>query len=147
MKEDGRIRLASSHESPLYPYTGPASFTGPLGTILNVELPAGTGIETYRDVFTEQMLPHVLKCEEADESKGQGLLIVSAGFDALAVDPLASLEFQPEDYQELCTAIMTAVDASAGYDHVICGLEGGYNLGPQGISAAAVHTILGLAGL
>jgi acetoin utilization deacetylase AcuC-like enzyme len=146
VKQDGRIRFASSHESPLYPYTGPASFTGPLGTVLNVELPAGTGMDTYRDTFTQRMLPHVLKCDD-DEALSEGLVIVSAGFDALDVDPLANLDFKPEDYEELCATIIKAVSSSPGYHHVICGLEGGYNLEGNGISAAAVHTVLGLARL
>lgn len=102
-------------------------------------------MSSYREIFSDRMLPHVLKSE--DEQKAQGLVIVSAGFDALDVDPLASLEFLPEDYGELCDMIMRSVSVSEGYHHVICGLEGGYNLDANGISAAAVHTVQGLAGL
>lgn len=145
VKLDGRIRFASSHESPLYPYTGSASFTGPLNTILNVELPAGTGMSSYREIFSDRMLPHVLKTDDGEQA--QGLVIVSAGFDALDVDPLASLEFLPEDYGELCDMIMHSVSDSDGYHHVVCGLEGGYNLDANGISAAAVQTVMGLSGV
>jgi acetoin utilization deacetylase AcuC-like enzyme len=96
-------------------------------------------------MFTGRMLPHVLhrgKGQEAPE-----LVIVSAGFDALDVDPLANIELVPADYEELARSIMDAVADAGGHQAVVCGLEGGYNLESGGISSAAVHTARGLAGL
>lgn len=110
---------------------------------MNVELPAGTEIGTYRGIFTDKMIPHAL--QDSPE-----LVIVSSGFDALDVDPLASLEFKPRDFGEFSRLIMAAAE-SAGESAlgktpgVILGLEGGYNLEENGISAAAVHATRGIA--
>lgn len=119
MREKPEIQFVSSHESPLFPYSGKSSFTGPLGNIMNVELPAGTGMSTYRKIFSEKMIPHALR-------NSPGLVIVSAGFDALDVDPLASLEFKPEDFGELSRLIMTAAERAEDGKKpgIILGLEG-----------------------
>lgn len=140
IRDIAETQFVSSHESPLYPYTGPETFTGPHNTVMNVELPEGTGIETYRSIYVNKMLPHAFK--PADDGTEAGLVIVSAGFDALDVDPLANLDFKPEDYGELCKLLLKAAPKNC---RCILGLEGGYNLSATGISAAAVHTVRGLA--
>lgn len=142
VKTEPRIRFTSSHQYPLFPLTGLPSFVGPHGTILNIALSEGDGMDAYRSVFNEQMLPHILDCKEGEDPVG--LVIVSAGYDALDVDPLANLNFKPEDYEELSRSIMRATQAAANHERVVFGLEGGYNLDSNGISAAICRTLHGL---
>jgi acetoin utilization deacetylase AcuC-like enzyme len=145
VKDEPRIRFTSSHQYPLFPGTGDPQFTGPHNTILNVPLDEGTGMDTYRDIFNDKMLPHALFHSEPVEPPG--LIIVSAGFDTLDVDPLASLEFKVADFEEICESIVSATSATANHERIILGLEGGYNLGPNGLGAAIARATCGLAGV
>lgn len=122
------IRLASSHEYPLYPGTGKADFTGKLGNIRNITLDAGCTMKEYESKYDEEILPWLL------ENKPE-LIIVSCGYDALEVDPLAQLEWQPKDYGMLMRKLIKKV----GRGKVVLGLEGGYEL--DGIGKAFVETI------
>jgi acetoin utilization deacetylase AcuC-like enzyme len=147
VRDEPRIRFASSHEMPLYPYSGSASDTGPHGTIRNVPLVAGTKIAEYLELLTSKMLTHVLHSDKSHGVDAPGLVIVSCGFDTLDADPLASIEFNPEDFEEIASTIVSATQHHAGHTNIIFGLEGGYNLGPQGIGTAASHAVCGLAGV
>jgi len=64
------------------------------------------------------------------------LILISAGFDAHAKDPLAGLEWQAEDYAWLTTRICEIAADCAGGRVVSC-LEGGYDLGALTESVAA----------
>lgn len=134
VKTDGRIRFASSHQWPLYPGSGPEGLTGQYENILNINLERGTGIDIYRYRFERELLPFLLKSGKPD------LLIVSAGFDALDVDPLAQLDFKPHDYRLFTQLVMKAVGIDTP---VVFGLEGGYNLGENGLGAAVTESIAG----
>ncbi|NQU58887.1 MAG: histone deacetylase family protein, partial [Rhodospirillales bacterium] len=81
----------SSHQSPAFPGTGAASEQGPNNNILNVELVPGSGSDIFRKAYSERILP-ALK-----EWKPQ-LLMISAGFDAHARDPLAQIELTDDDF-------------------------------------------------
>ncbi|MEM9786594.1 MAG: histone deacetylase family protein, partial [Pseudomonadota bacterium] len=98
VEDDARILFCSTHQSPLYPGTGAAHETG-VGNVLNVPLPGGTGSKTFRDVMDRVVLPRV------DDFAPQ-LLLISAGFDAHADDPLAGMNLTTEDFawvtQRLC---------------------------------------------
>jgi acetoin utilization deacetylase AcuC-like enzyme len=145
VKDEPRIRFTSSHQYPLYPGTGHPDYTGPHNTILNIPLEEGSGMDSYRDLLKEKMLPHALFHSEPVDPPG--LVIVSAGFDTLDVDPLASLEFKVGDFEEICENIVAATSATANHERIILGLEGGYNLGPNGLGAAVVSSTYGLAGI
>lgn len=110
---DSSVLFVSLHQWPLYPGTG-----GP-GTndeqTVNVALPAGSGDGEYLDVFARTVEP-VVRAFEPD------LLLVSAGFDAHAKDPLGEMELTAAGFRELslrCAALAPRVAAV---------LEGGYNL-------------------
>lgn len=122
------IRFCSSHQYPLYPGTGKAEYTGKLGNIKNVELESGTGMKSYEKRFDEEILGFLTE-------KKPELLIVSCGYDALEVDPLAQLEFEPKDFGTLTTKILDKLEHST----VVFGLEGGYDL--EGISEAFLETL------
>ena len=85
-----RIRYVSLHQWPLYPGTGRAEERGG-GNIFNVPRPPGLPRERY-----------VADLDDAVRAATAGwrpdLLLISAGFDALAGDPLAGFTLEPEDY-------------------------------------------------
>lgn len=136
INDDQRIRFASSHQFPLFPGSGPAGVTG-VGNILNINLEAGSGMDTYRERYVSEMIPFLL-------TDSPDLVIVSAGFDALDVDPLAALDFKPEDYRALTELLLDALPSDTP---VVFGLEGGYNLGERGVGAAVAECMAGLCGV
>lgn len=136
VKDEEHIRFASSHEWPLYPGSGPEGRLGRFDNVLNVALKDGTTLKEYRSRIEDEMLPFLLNSEAGMPD----LVIVSAGFDALDVDPLASLEFRPSDYR-LFTELL--LKQTARDTKLVFGLEGGYNLGDEGLGAAVRESIAG----
>lgn len=125
---DLNLFYASTHQMPLYPGTGSRTERG-VGNICNAPLPPYAGSAEFRQAMEEIVLPGL-------ERFRPELLMISAGFDAHRDDPLASLEFETEDYfwatQELCRL----AEAVCG-GRVVSTLEGGYDLAALGASAAA----------
>jgi acetoin utilization deacetylase AcuC-like enzyme len=109
---DPSIFFVSLHQWPFYPGSGGPDEQGE--TLLNLPLPAGTGDDAYLAAFEY--------AERAVAAFEPELLLVSAGFDAHAEDPLAQLELSTGTFEEL------ARRASALAPRVGAVLEGGYNL-------------------
>ncbi len=125
---DGGLFYASTHQMPLYPGTGAAQVTG-VGNIVNVPLLPMTGSAAFREAMTNKILPALEKFRPQ-------FLIISAGFDAHAADPLAALQLTTEDFYWV-TIGLTEFAAKACHGRVISCLEGGYDLAALGLSAAA----------
>ncbi len=123
--EEGRCLFASSHQMPLYPGSGRPDERGAHGQVLNVPLREGSGGRAMRDAYERLVFP-------ALEAWGPELLLISAGFDAHADDPLAGLEWQAEDYAWLTDRLC---DFAGG--RVVSSLEGGYDLDALAASVAA----------
>jgi len=120
---DRRVLFISLHQFPFYPGTGAPHEVGAgegLGFTANLALPSGSGDETYAAAFREVVLP-LLRAYAPE------LLLVSAGFDAHARDPLASMQLSSATYGAMTGALLELVDALG---HGRCGflLEGGYDL-------------------
>ena len=127
---DKDMFYASTHQMPLYPGTGRASETGAHGQVMNLPLPPGSGGAQARAAWrqvTDRLRAHAPQ-----------LVIVSAGFDAHAADPLASLEWDEDDFAAITAMIVDA----AGAAPVVSVLEGGYDLAALGRSARAHVTAL-----
>jgi len=110
---------------PLYPGTGAAGERGAHDQILNLPLAPGTGGAEMRAAYEDHVLPTLA-------GWAPELVIVSAGFDAHAADPLAALEWQAEDYAWLARHLL-----EAGGGRVVSVLEGGYDLAALEDSVAA----------
>jgi acetoin utilization deacetylase AcuC-like enzyme len=131
---DPTILYASTHQMPLYPGTGAASERG-VGNIFNVPLAPGAGGAEFREALTSVILPAV-------DNFAPDLIIVSAGFDAHWRDPLASLNFEEEDYAAATRLLMELADRHAG-SRIVSVLEGGYDLESLADSVAAhVKTLM-----
>jgi acetoin utilization deacetylase AcuC-like enzyme len=125
--DDPSVFFASLHQWPFYPGTG-----GPgegNATTLNVPLDAGSGDDVVIEALEATIAP-------ALEAFGPDLLLVSAGFDAAAGDPIGELEVTEAGFVALTRVAMTLAERVAFV------LEGGYNTrtlpGLVGAVAAAV---------
>ncbi|PRY93374.1 acetoin utilization deacetylase AcuC-like enzyme [Hasllibacter halocynthiae] len=127
--DEARVRLAGSHQSPLWPGTGDASECGAHGQIRNRPLPAGADGTLLRRAWGEELLPWLAGARPE-------LVLVSAGFDAHRDDPLASLEWDEDDFRWLGTEIGTLAREHAG-GRLVSVLEGGYDLHALGRAARA----------
>ena len=122
-EEDPSVMYASIHQYPFYPGTGAASETGVgrgAGATVNCPVPAGAGDEEYQRAFRERIVP-------AADAFAPEFVIVSAGFDAHAADPLAQVRVSTECFGWMSERIMEIADRHAG-GRVLSILEGGYNV-------------------
>jgi len=133
---DPRVLFVSIHQSPLYPGTGSASDIGSgagRGYTVNLPVSPGSGDDVYRSLVDHVVVP--LAGRFAPE-----LVLISAGYDAHAEDPLADCEVTEAGFAEM-TRSMRAAAASVGAP-LGAVLEGGYALGALARSVAATLEVL-----
>ncbi|MDZ8108873.1 MAG: histone deacetylase [Nostoc sp. DedQUE12a] len=121
-----QIAYCSLHQYPCYPGTGRATERGFYNNVLNLPVPPGSDITVYQPLFEKKVVPFLTSFEP-------DLLIVSAGYDANAADPLASINLQSEDYglfTDYCLALTRKI---------LFGLEGGYDF--DALSQSVIATI------
>lgn len=118
--EEKRALLITSQQIPLFPGTGRADETGAYDTILNIPLSPGSGGAQMRKEYQDKAFPRLRAFEPE-------LIIISAGFDAHADDPLANLEWRTEDFAWLTAELCKLADELCG-GRVVSTLEGGYDL-------------------
>ena len=126
--DDRRVLYASTHQWPLYPGTGARAETG-AGNIVNVPLPRGAAGPEFRAAFNDAILPALRRFEPQ-------LLLVSAGFDAHRLDPLADLNLSADDYAWV-TGELVEIAQKYASGRIVSSLEGGYSLTALRESAAA----------
>jgi acetoin utilization deacetylase AcuC-like enzyme len=117
--DDPRVLYASTHQWPLYPGTGRDDERG-AGNIVNAPLRPGAGSGEFRRACETRVLP-------ALEAFAPELVLISAGFDAHHLDPLANLNLGSEDYGWITRALV-AIAERHGNGRVVSTLEGGYSL-------------------
>ncbi len=125
---DAGLFYASSHQFPCYPGTGRASEHG-VGNIFNAQLAPGADGKAFRAAWDRTLIP-------ALKAFAPELLIVSAGFDAHRLDPLAELRVETADFAWLTDRLVAVADAHCG-GRIVSLLEGGYDLRALAASAAA----------
>ncbi len=118
----------STHQSPLYPGTGHLHDHGQ-GVIVNAPLAAGSGSRAFRMSFQERIFPELKKFDP-------DFILISAGFDAHIMDPLADLKLNEEDFFWVTDQIKQIAEKHCKGRLVSC-LEGGYNLNVLGESVAS----------
>ena len=120
--EDERVTFFSAHRYPFYPGSGRKSETGRgagLGTTVNLPLEFGVSRKDYLTAFAAALAAAADRC-------GPDLVLVSAGFDAHAKDPIGSLGLETEDFQVLTQLVQQVADTHAE-GRLVSLLEGGYN--------------------
>ena len=129
---DGTVLYLSVHRSPFYPGTGEFGETGSgggRGFTANVPLAARSGEDVYAAVFAGVLVPVLREFEP-------GLVIVSAGYDAHAADPLGGMGLEADSFGRFA-ALVSAVAGEMGALPPAFVLEGGYDLGALTQSVAA----------
>ena len=136
--DSGRVGFLSVHRYPFYPGSGAKDETGTgagLGFITNVPVEFGTSRADYHAAFQATL-------ETAAAKVRPELILISAGFDAHAEDPVGSLGLEVEDFQTLTQAVLDVADVYAS-GRVVSVLEGGYNVPIlAGCVAAHLETLL-----
>jgi acetoin utilization deacetylase AcuC-like enzyme len=120
---DPRVMFFSIHRYPFYPGTGAASAVGTgrgLGFTRNEPVSFGTPRPDYIARFERAL--H----ESADKIRPQ-LLLISAGFDAHARDPIGSLGLEIEDFDTLSRRVVEVAQTHCN-GRIVSVLEGGYNV-------------------
>jgi acetoin utilization deacetylase AcuC-like enzyme len=132
---DSRVSFLSIHRYPFYPGSGAADETGTgrgLGFTKNVPLAFGTARKDYLAAFRSSLEAM------ADRVKPE-LVILSAGFDAHADDPVGSLGLEVEDFEAMTLDILQVAETHAK-GRIVSVMEGGYNV-PILAGCVAAHLL------
>jgi len=116
---DGSIFFISTHQYPLWPMTGLEEDNEE--SVMNFTLPPNSGSQEFRSLYTKKVFPALTRF-------APDLLMISAGFDAHRLDPLAQLNWEDEDFGWVTDELVKIAEASPAQGRIISVLEGGYNL-------------------
>jgi acetoin utilization deacetylase AcuC-like enzyme len=130
------VLFCSIHQWPLYPGTGPAGDAGRgagEGFTINLPVPAGSGDDVWCSLVEHVVVP-------AAQGYHPGLILISAGFDAHADDPLAGCLVTDEGFATMAMSLR-ALGAALSVPVGLV-LEGGYALGALARGLAETLEIL-----
>jgi acetoin utilization deacetylase AcuC-like enzyme len=120
---DPTVLFVSSHQYPYYPGTGAAEETGAgagVGFTLNLPMEAGSRDHDYESLYESRVIP-------ALEQFRPDVILVSAGFDAHELDPLAGMRMTTAGYRRLIERLDAAATRLCGR-RIALVTEGGYHL-------------------
>ncbi len=132
--QDRNVAYGSIHEQPLFPGTGSEQEKG-IGNIFNAPVLAGTDGKNFIKILKNRIL------ENIDKFKPE-IILISAGFDAHKSDPLANINLESKDYNQI-TKMITEIANIHSQGRVISFLEGGYDL--LALSESIKEHFLGLS--
>lgn len=130
VEHDPRIRFVSMHQWPWYPGTGAAEDRGPHGSVWNVPMPPSLPPAQYVKALLDAT-------DAATDGFTPDLVLISAGFDCLAGDPLGAFTLTLDDVTTLTRALVERAERWCG-GRVVSALEGGY-APPAVAQAVLVH--------
>jgi len=134
------VLFCSIHQSPLYPGTGPASDVGSgAGEGFTVNLPVPGGSD---DAVFLSHVEHVVR--PLARQFAPDLVLLSAGYDAHAEDPLAGCRVTDDGFAGMAASMRATADELGVPLGLV--LEGGYQLGALSRSVVASLEVLGAAG-
>jgi acetoin utilization deacetylase AcuC-like enzyme len=123
------IRFVSMHQWPWYPGTGAAEDRGPHRSVWNVPMRAQLPRQQYVDALRRAV-------DSSLEGFTPDLIMISAGFDSLAGDPLGAFTLEYEDFEGL-TKWLVAIAEDKCRGRIVSALEGGY--APERLGVACVR--------
>ena len=129
------IHFVSMHQWPWYPGTGAAEDRGPHGTVWNLPLSPGLPRKEYIESLERGI-------DEATKGFTPDLILISAGFDSLAGDPLGGFTLEVDDFEALTRSLVSRAESWCG-GRMVSALEGGY--APERVADAAVRHLRALA--
>jgi acetoin utilization deacetylase AcuC-like enzyme len=119
VQDEPGIRFVSMHQSPWYPGSGAADDRGPHGTLWNVPMAPDLPPQVYVDALLSAV-------DVATAQWTPDLVLVSAGFDCLAGDPLGGFTLELEHIEALTRALVSRAEQWCG-GRMVTALEGGYD--------------------
>jgi acetoin utilization deacetylase AcuC-like enzyme len=122
------IHFVSMHQWPWYPGSGAADDRGQHGSVWNVPMPAGLAPARYCAALLRAV-------DAATVGWTPDLVLISAGFDSLAGDPLGGFTLELDDVRRLTHEIVERAEGWCG-GRVVSALEGGYD--PERLGAAVI---------
>lgn len=125
---DKNVLYCSTHQQPLFPGTGDKNEQG-VGNIVNAPLSPDSGSREFREAIKTRILP-------ALDNFRPDLILISAGFDAHYLDPLAQINLDEGDFDWVTGKIIERADRFCA-NRLVSILEGGYDLQGLSVSAAA----------
>lgn len=139
--DSNAVMFCSIHQYPFYPGTGAASERGigkGEGYTINIPLPAGRTNEDYLRIMDEVILPAAYDYQPE-------LILISAGFDAHAHDPLGGMRLTERGFAAM-TQFLSEAAADLCDGRIVAILEGGYDVTALGrCVAATVRALDGVA--
>lgn len=135
VEKEPAIHFVSMHQWPWYPGTGAAEDRGPHNTVWNVPMPAGLAPERYLQALEQAI-------DAATTAFVPDIILISAGFDSLAGDPLGGFTLEPEHIAILTEGLVARAKAWCE-GRLVSVLEGGY--APDRLAEAAMAHIGALA--
>ncbi len=135
--ERSDVLFVSLHQHPFYPGTGATEESGSKngsGHTINLPFPSGCDDGDYRSAFQHVIVPIADRFEP-------DLVMVSAGFDAHRLDPLAGMAATEEGYADMAATVAAIAERHTGGKLVLT-LEGGYDLGALARSVRACVDVL-----
>jgi acetoin utilization deacetylase AcuC-like enzyme len=135
VEHDPGIHFVSMHQWPWYPGTGAAEDRGPHQSVWNVPMPPGLAAGVYVDALLEAV-------EAAATGFSPDLVLISAGFDSLAGDPLGGFTLEVSDIVQLTRELVRRAEGWC-QGRIVSALEGGYV--PERVGAACVAHLRALA--
>jgi acetoin utilization deacetylase AcuC-like enzyme len=134
---DRHVLYVSTHQYPYYPGTGAVDEIGRhagAGFTVNVPMEAGSVDEDFQIVFARIVVPILRQFEPS-------LILISAGFDAHANDPLGGMRASAEGFAAM-TAELRLVAEECCRGRIVAVTEGGYDLQGLGTSLDASIAVL-----
>jgi acetoin utilization deacetylase AcuC-like enzyme len=129
------IHFVSMHQWPWYPGTGASDDRGPHRSIWNIPMPPGLARTEYVESLERGI-------DAATEGFVPDIVLISAGFDSMAGDPLGGFTLEADDFVSLTRSITARADSWCG-GRVVSALEGGY--APDRLAQASVRHLAALA--
>jgi acetoin utilization deacetylase AcuC-like enzyme len=129
---DGSVLFFDVHQHPWYPGTGSPDEQGDgkaRGLIVNNPFPAGSGRTEILKAFRERLVPAAARFKPE-------LVMISAGFDSRAGDPLGQFTLTDQNFAELTDLLIAVAREHAG-GRLISVLEGGYAIDGLGKAVGA----------
>ena len=129
VEDEPDIHFVSMHQWPWYPGTGAAEDRGPHRNVWNVPMAAQLAPQVYVDALKKAV-------EASLAGFKPDLIMISAGFDSLAGDPLGAFTLEYEHFEDL-TRWLTGLADTHCSGRLVSALEGGY--APDRLGVACVR--------
>ncbi len=135
VEQEPDIHFVSMHQWPWFPGTGAADDRGPHRSVWNIPMPPGLSPRDYVDALEKGI-------DSATNGFVPDLILISAGFDSLAGDPLGGFTLEIEHFEALTRSLVKRAQSFCG-GKLVSALEGGY--APDRVGAACVAHLDALA--